>query len=60
MTKITTKIWLAKVVAIFTHRTNLRHRISSIGLFYLKTKIRYIFSFHSSSGVFIFIFDMSV
>ena len=53
-------MWLAKVVAIFTHRSSLLHRISPIRLFYLKTKIRYIFSFHSSFGVLIFTFDMHV
>ena len=53
-------MWLAKVVAILTHRTSLLHRISTIGLFYSKTKIRYIFSFHSSFGVLIFTFNMHI
>ena len=53
-------MWLAKVVAIFTHRTSLFHWFSPIGLFYLKTKIRHIFSFHSSYGVLIFISNMYV
>ena len=57
MTKITTKTWLAKVAAILTHRTNLLHRISPLGLFYLKTNIRYILSFHSSFVVLILTFD---
>ena len=60
MTKITTKMWLVKVVAIFTHKSSLLHRISPIGLFYSRTKTRYIFSFHSSFGVLIFTFDMPV
>ena len=40
-------MWLAMVVAIFTDRTSLLHRISPIGLFYSKIKIRHIFCFHS-------------
>ena len=53
-------MWFAKVVAIYTHRTNILHRISPIGWFYSKTKKRYIFSFHSSFGVLIFTFYMPV
>ena len=49
-------MWLAKVVAVFTHRTSLLHRISPIGLL----KVRYILSFHPSFGVLIFTFDMGV
>ena len=51
-------MWLARVVAIFTHRTSLLHRISPTGLFYSKTKIRHIFSFHSSFDVLIFTFEI--
>ena len=58
--KITTKTWLTKVAAIFTHRTSLLHRINPPASFYSKTKIGYIFSFHSSFGVLIFPFDMGV
>ena len=46
MMKITTKTWLAKIAAIFTHRTSLLHRINPPASFYSKTKIGYIFSFH--------------
>ena len=53
-------MWLAKVAAIFANRTSLLHRINPLGLLYSKTKIKYIFSFHSSFGVLIFIFDMRV
>ena len=56
MTKITTKMWLAKVAAIFTHRTSLLHRFSPPASFYSKTKIGYSFNFHSSFGVLIFHF----
>ena len=58
--KKTTKTWLANVAAIFTHRTSLLHRIIPPDSFYLKTKIGYIFSFHSSLGILIFTFDMCV
>ena len=60
MMKITTKTWLAKIAPIFTHRTSLLHRINPPASFYSKTKIGYIFSFHSSFGVLIFTFDMRV
>ena len=40
--KITTKTWLHKVPAIFTHRTNHLHGISLLGSFYSKAK-RFIF-----------------
>ena len=53
-------MWLATVVTIFTHRTSLLHGISPTGLVYSKTKIRYIFSFHSSFGVLTFTYDMHV
>ena len=56
--KITTKTWLAKFVAIFTHRTSLLHRISPLASFCLKKW--YIFSFHSSFGVLIFTFIVCV
>ena len=58
--KITTKTWLAKVAAIFIHITSLLHRISHPVSFYSKTKIGYIFSFHSSFAVLTFTFDMRV
>ena len=58
--KITTKMWLAKVVAIFTHRTCLLHRIRHIGLFYSKTKIGHNFSLHSFFVVFILTFNKHV
>ena len=53
-------MWLPKVVAIFTHKSSLLHRISPAGSIYSKTKIRYIFCFHSSFSVLIFTFDMHV
>ena len=59
MTKITTKTWLTKVASIFNHRTSLLHRISSPASFYSKTKIGYIFNFHSF-GILIFTFDTRV
>ena len=43
---------------MFTHTTSLLHRVNLLGLFFSKTKIRYIFSFHRSFGVLIFTFDM--
>ena len=43
-----------------TKKTSILHRISPFGLFYSKTKISYVFSFHSSFGVLIFTFDMRV
>ena len=55
--KITTKLGLAKVAAIYCY---LLHRTGPLGLIYSKTKIRYIFSFHSSFGVLISIFNMHV
>ena len=55
-----TKTWLAKVAAILTQSTSLLHRISPPASFYSKTKIVYIFSFHSFFGVLIFTFDMRV
>ena len=60
MAKITIKAWLAKIAATLTHRTSLLHRISSLGLFYSKTKIKQILSFYSSFGVLTFTFDMHV
>ena len=61
MTKITTKLWLAKVAAIFTQRTRtLLHRISILRFFNSKMKKVYIFSFNSSFGVFILTFDIHV
>ena len=59
MTKIT-KMWLAKVAAIFTYTTSLLHRISPPASFYSKTKIGYIFSLYSSFGVFIFTFSILI
>ena len=59
-TKITSKTWLTKAAAIFTHRTSLLHSTSSPASFYSKTKMGYVFSFHTCFGVLIFTFNMRI